>query len=94
MRLKNAKREAAEHQRREERVPVTVVAVNTSGLDASVTTPGRMPGVNPAGLSPCGDTARTPPGVAARRTADCVCGETAVRGELYVVFTYPDGRQV
>ena len=72
MRLKNAMREAAERQRRgkaaerqrrEKGVPAAAVAVNTSGLDASMTTSGPMPGVNPAGLSPGGDTARPPSGV-------------------------------
>ena len=99
---KNAKKEAelqrrekaAEHQRRGEGVPVNAAAANTDGPRARVTTFGPMPVVNPAGHSPGGDTARPSSGVAARRTADCVCGETVVRGELYVVFTDPDERKV
>ena len=104
IRLKNAKTEAAERQRLEEGVPVNDVAVSTTGPGASLTnaatsgaglpTSGPMPEVNPAGLSPDGDTARPSSGVAARRTADGVCGVVFVRGELHVVFTDSERRKV
>jgi hypothetical protein len=82
IRLKNAKKEASERQRRGEGVPINVSTVNTTGPEASLTsaetsgapTFGPMPGVNPAGLSPGGDTTRPSSGVAARRTADGACG--------------------
>ena len=102
MNLKNAKEaaesqqreNAAERQRREKGVPVNAAAVNTTGPRASVTsgatTSGPAPGVNPVS----GDIARPLSGVAARDTADGVCGGTFIHGELYVVFTDSKGRKL
>ena len=105
MNLKNAKEAAesqqreiaAERQRREEEVPANVVAVNTGGPHACVTsaatsgaptfgpTAGHHAGVTSAATSGA-PTSGPMPGV--------IPGDTFVHGELYVVLTNSGGQKV